>query len=382
MSKFHKVAIVIIATALLFAFVFLQKEKPSEEQRNSNNNPVLQLSAIVVTPKNIILSNDLPGRVTAYKISEIRPQVTGIILKQLFTEGSFIQAGDPLYQIDPSIYKAAYEKAKSDLAKSKAVAESVAAKAMRYEILIKTSAISKQEYDDIIAELKEKQADIAISQAAVMEAEINLTFTKVLAPISGRIGKSNVTEGALVTRNQDLSLATITTLDPIYVDISQPSNQTVEMLKEDNNYHDFSVLLYPYKNDTPYSSPGELKLHEFIVDQSTDTVKLRSLFPNPNFKLLPGLFVRTKLQRKQDNILLIPQYVTTRQADGSLSVWQLKDGLANSVTITTNGEHEGNWIISSGLEPGDIILTEGFMKLRPGIQVEGKLSLSNTQSAE
>ncbi|MGB1539859.1 MAG: efflux RND transporter periplasmic adaptor subunit [Rickettsiales bacterium] len=340
------------------------------EQANPAAQQGLSLAAIKVTPRPVTYHKELPGRVVAYQISEIRPQVSGIITERMFEEGSSVEEGQQLYQIDPAPYQAAYNSALADLKKAQANVKSVKAKTNRYAELVKIEAVSKQEYDDLKASLAQAEADIAIAKAAMERAKINLDYTKVYAPISGRIGKSTVTKGALVTADQTQPLATITQLDPVYVDMTQSSADLMRLRSHAEKFESIPVTLQMDGMNNTYQETGTLQFHEVTVDRTTDSVQLRALFPNPDHVLLPGLFVRTRLKLAYDNALLVPQASAQRRPDGSLFVWVLDaEGKTAQATLTSDQTVDGYWVVSGGLQPGDIVLTEGLMTLQPGMPV-------------
>lgn len=369
-KKVSIIAAITIVVAVA-AYGFFSRGGDQAGNMAAGSQQAMPLQAIKLHPETITTYEALPGRTTAYKVAEIRPQVSGIITERLFKEGGTVKEGDQLYQIDPAPYKAAYDSAVADLKKAEANVKSTKAKNRRYEELVKIDAVSKQEYDDLQASLAQAEADIAIAQAVVSQAKINLGYTKVYAPISGRIGKSTITKGALVTANQESPLATITQLDPIYVDMTQSSTDLMQWRSRIKDYQGIPVTLFISEDKTPYTHKGTLQFHEVLVEQTTGSVQLRALFPNPDEILLPGLFVRAELTLEKPDVLLVPQQATTRQPDGSLSVWVL-DGTQSvqSVTITTSGAQDGQWIVASGLKAGDIIITEGLIKLRPGVKVQ------------
>lgn len=337
------------------------------------------LHAIRLSEQSITTYEELPGRTTAYKVAEIRPQVSGIIIERLFKEGSAVEEGQQLYQIDPAPYQAAYDSAKADVQKAEANVKSIKARNRRYEELVKIDAVSKQEYEDIQASLAQANADIAIAKAAMAQTKINLNYTKVYAPISGIIGKSTVTKGALVTAGQSGALATITSLDPIYVDMTQSSTELMRLRSSAKDYENIPVTLFIGERKTPYPHEGALQFHEVTVEQTTGSVQLRALFPNPDKVLLPGLFVRARLSFERPQALLVPQHAATRQPDGSLTVWKLDDGGAvQPAPITTSSAVDGNWVVSDGLKAGDVVITEGLIGLKPGAKVTPVFEESKT----
>ncbi len=313
----------------------------------------------------------LPGRISAFRQAEIRPQVNGIITKRLFEEGSVIEQGQPLYQIDDVPYKAALASAKADLVSAQANLQAARAKEARFKELIKTNAVSGQAYDDAKADLDKAVAEIAVAEAAIEVAEVNLGYTRVYAPISGRIGRSSVTEGALVTTNQSESLALITQLDPVYVDISQPGVNSMRLRTDMVGKSDIPVqVILDTSAGTVHPEKGSLKFSDVVVDETTGSVGLRAVVPNPDQTLLPGLFVRAKIELGERSAVLVPQRATTRNPDGGLTVWTVdENNQANPRPITVAGAYTDQWIIASGIEAGETIVIEGYQKIRPGMTV-------------
>lgn len=313
----------------------------------------------------------LPGRISAFRQAEIRPQVNGIITARLFEEGAVVQQGEPLYQIDDAPYKASLASANADLVSAQAILRAVTAKEARYEELIKTSAVSGQAYDDVKADLEKSIAAIAVAKAAIKVAQVNLDYTHVYAPISGRIGRSSVTEGALVTTNQSDNLATITQLDPIYVDISQPGEQAIRLRSEMASLSNIPVqLILETSTGLLHPEKGELKFSDVVVNETTGSVGLRALMPNPDQSLLPGLFVRARIELGEREVLLVPQRATIRNPDGNLTVWTVDvENKVNPKAIVVSGAYQDKWIMSSGLSAGETIVIEGYQKIAPGMTV-------------
>lgn len=338
--------------------------------------PPPEVSTVTVTPKSVAVTVDLPGRTVAYRVAEVRPQVGGIILKRLFKEGSEVKEGQQLYQIDPAPYQATLASAQADLAKARATLKSVEAKASRYAELVQINAVSRQDYDDAVASLDQARAQILASEASVRTAQINLAYTKVYAPISGRIGRSASTEGALVTAGQSTNLATITQLDPIYVDVSQSSSDLLRMRREASRgqqrpVEDAPVQLLLDGTTQVYDQPGRLQFSEVTVDQTTGAVQVRAVFPNSRHDLYPGLFVRARVEQgMRDNALLVPQRALVRNADGSTVVWVV--GAESKVAprpVKVGPAVGDSWLIEDGLADGDVVVTEGLQKIRPGMPV-------------
>lgn len=339
----------------------------------------VEVTAMTLETSRVPLFTDLPGRTSAYRVAEVRPQVSGIVLKRLFEEGSVVEAGRQLYQIDQATYQASLQSAQADLAKARATQKSIEAKAARYADLVKINAVSRQDYDDVVAGLDQAKAQIMVSQAAVDMARINLEYTKVLAPIGGRIGKSAVTEGALVTANQAGPMATITQLDPIYVDLSQSSSDLMRLrqaissgqVQQGDSDHAM-VSLFLDGAAQPYGSPGKLQFSDVTVDQSTGAVQLRAVFPNPRNDLLPGLFVRARVEQGvREQAILVPQKALVRNPDGSAVVWVVDpDNKANPRPVEIGQAVGGDWLVNAGVQPGERVVVEGLQKVRPGAEVK------------
>jgi len=337
-----------------------------------------EVGIVVVQPQRVALTTELPGRTSPHLIAEVRPQVSGIIQKRIFTEGSDVKAGQVLYQIDPATYQAAYASAKAALARAEASLASVRLKAERYKELVKIKAVSQQDYDDAYAALKQAEADVASSKAAVETARINLAYTKVTAPISGRIGRSTVTDGALVTGNQTAALATIQQLSSMYVDVTQSSAELLRLKQNlssgllKNSAATQARVNLVLEDGNAYPLPGTLKFSEVTVDQSTGSVTLRAVFPNPKQTLLPGMFVRAFLEEGiNENAILVPQRGVTRNPKGEAMVMVV--GAEEKVeprVITVARTVGDSWLVSGGLKAGDRVILEGIQKARPGTPVK------------
>ena len=336
-----------------------------------------EVGVVTVAPQRVALTIELPGRTAPHLIAEVRPQVNGIIQKRLFTEGTDVKAGQLLYQIDPASYQAAYDSARASLARAEANCIPARLKEERYRDLVKIKGVSQQEYDDAYALLKQSEADVAFNRAQVESNRINLAYTRVTAPISGRIGRSTVTDGALVTANQVAPLATILQLDNVYVDVTQSSSEMLRMkrnlegglLRRGSGQARVKLLL---EDGTPYSLPGILKFSEVTVDQSTGSITLRAIFPNPKKTLLPGMFVRAIVEEGiSERAILIPQRGVTRNPAGSAMVMVVGNGEKVEPRVIkverTVGE---SWLVSDGLKGGERVILEGIQKARPGTVVK------------
>jgi membrane fusion protein (multidrug efflux system) len=339
--------------------------------------PVAEVSVLTVNPQRVLLTTELPGRTSAYLIAEVRPQVSGIIQKRLFTEGSDVNGGEVLYQIDPAIYEATYNSAKAALARAEANIMPIRLRVGRYAELVKSNAVSQQEYDDASAVLKQTEADVEAGRAAVETARINLAYTKVTAPISGRIGRSSVTNGALVTANQPAALATIQQLSPIYVDITQSSAELLRMKQnlssgvlKSSGASQAKVRLI-LEDGSPYPFSGTLKFSEVSVDQSTSSITLRAIFPNPKHMLLPGMFVRAVLEEGvNEKAILVPQRGVTRNQAGKAMVMVVgSEEKVEPRVIKVLRTVDESWLVSEGLKTGDRVILEGLQKARPGTPV-------------
>jgi len=332
---------------------------------------------VVVKAEPVTLTTELPGRTNPYLTSDVRPQVNGIIKARLFTEGGEVRAGQALYQIDPAPYKAALDQAKAQLLSAEANLTTLKLKADRYADLVKINAVAKQDYDDAEAAYKQAEASVAQNKAAVEAAQINLGYTRVTAPISGRIGRSLVTPGALVTSGQTTALATIQTLDPIYVDVSQSADQLIALKRaiaggQLTGAGPASARVKLLLQDgTPYPAEGVLKFSEVTVDQTTGSVTLRAVFPNANHVLLPGLYVRAVIvEGVQPNGVLAPQAAVSRNEKGQATAFLVgADGKAEPRILKTGQAVGDAWLVTDGLKPGDKLITEGLLNVRPGAPV-------------
>lgn len=337
-----------------------------------------EVGVMVVQPRRVTLTTELPGRTTPHLIAEVRPQVTGIIQKRLFTEGSDVKAGQVLYQIDPATYQAAFASARAAQARAEATLNTVRLKAERYRDLVKIKAVSQQDDDDAQAALKQAEADVAATKAAVETARINLSYTRVTAPISGRIGRSTVTDGALVTASQPAALSTIQQLSSMYVDVTQSSAELLKLkqslasgLLKSNGASKARVKLL-LEDGSVYPLPGALKFSEVTVDPSTGSITLRAVFPNPKQTLLPGMFVRAVLEEGESpQAILVPQRGVTRNPKGEAMVMIV--GAEEKVeprVIKVARTVDENWLVSEGLKAGDRVILEGIQKARPGTPVK------------
>lgn len=333
-----------------------------------------QVSVLEIKPVNVPLTAELSGRVSAFRKAEVRPQVSGILKEQLFTEGSMVTQDQSLYKIDPDTYMAEAERARAEVSSASAKLDAATLRRNRHAALLKTKAVSQQSYEDTTVEYLQAKANLEVAKAALRTAEIQLRYTDVLAPITGRVGKSSVTQGALVTANQAAPLAVIQQLDPVYVDMTQSS---LALLKLRDRYAEGS-LIRPGKGQTEvrlrletgttYPVTGHLSFADISVDESTGAVLLRSVFPNPDNILLPGMYVRAIINEGvQVDAILVPQRAVRRTPKGDASVFVLgSDNRAEERQVVTGEVVGRSWLITSGLKAGDKVLVDGTDGLRHG----------------
>ncbi len=367
------IILALIGTGYYF-FTGQSRVTQAQAQQQGGGRPPVEVSVFTVQPQQVTLTQDLPGRTSSYQIAEIRPQVTGIIIDRLFTEGSFVKEGQQLYQIDPAPYQAAYDSKVADLRKAEANLKSVEPKVARYRELVNVGGVSRQNYDDALASLEQAKADIAVAKAAVATARINLDYTKVFAPISGQIGKSSVTKGALVTANQATALATIQNLSKVYVDVSQSSAEIMKLRKQfsgNKQAGKMTAELILEGENEPYAHRGEIQFSDVTVDEGTGMVQLRILFPNPDHYLLPGLFVKARVaQSRLDNAMIVPQQAVVRSAGGATTVWAVGvDNVVNPRPVKVSRAIGDKWLVESGLAAGDKVVVAGLQKIAPGATV-------------
>jgi membrane fusion protein (multidrug efflux system) len=367
---------IMAAVGVLAGFLILAgcgKEEAGEKPQGAP-----EVAVVAIQPQQVVITTELAGRTSAYRVADVRPQVNGIIQKRLFTEGSDVKAGQVLFKIDPAPFQAALDNARASLSRSEANLAAVRPRAERFRELVADKAVSQQDYDDAAAALKQAQADIRYWQATVDSARINIGYTSVKAPISGRIGKSNVTEGALVTAQQPLALATIQQLDPMYVDVPQSSTEVLRLRRrmEEGRIKpgakDRNRVRLILEDGTPYSREGTMQFRDVTVDPTTGSVILRVVFPNPKGVLLPGMFVRAVVEEGVNpKALLIPQQAVLRDSKG------------NPYTLIVNGQSKveqrslvvdramgDKWLASSGLAAGERVIVEGVQKAKPGATVK------------
>jgi len=322
-----------------------------------------RVTVVTVLAQAVPITTELPGRITAHRIADVRPQVSGIVLKRLFVEGGEVKAGQQLYQIDPAPYRAAYDSAVAAEAAARALAD-------RYKPLVEANVVSKQDYDNAVATYLQ-------AQAAVETARINLVYTKVLSPISGRVGRSFITEGALVTANQTSALATVQQLDPVYVDVTQPSTTLLRLRREaaagllKENESGKTQVRLRLEDGSEYSHPGTLEFSEVTVDVGTGSVTLRALMPNPERLLLPGMFVREQIEEgvRQGAVLAPVQGISHDSKGDPTALVVDPNNVVELRSLQTDRAVGDQWLVVSGLKAGDRVIVEGIQFARPGSKV-------------
>jgi membrane fusion protein (multidrug efflux system) len=338
------------------------------------NGPV-QVGYVVIQPTSVPVEESLPGRVAAFQISEVRPQVSGVIQRRLFAEGTVVRQGQTLYQIDPSLYQAQVSQATANLQSARASAEAAQARAERYRPLAEMEAVSKQDYTDALAQARQANAAIAQNNAALRTAQINLRYTRVPAPISGRIGLSAFTEGALVTANQAEALTTITRLDPVFVDIQQSASDVLELrraLAQGGTIPAMAQVRLKLPDGSDYGYTGTVQFTEVVVNADTGSVTLRARFPNPQSLLLPGMFVTASFaQAINTTAFLVPQQAVARDPRGSATLWVVGPGnTAVHRTVVAERTVGANWVVTQGLAAGEKVITQGVANLKEDAKIK------------
>lgn len=375
-SLLHGLRLALPLAALLL-LAACDEQRPSAQAAPAAPPPP-EVGFVTLQPQRVPVTTELPGRTAAYRIAEVRPQIDGIVQLRLFDEGAAVEAGQPLYQIDPAVYEARLKAAEADLARAQAAQQSSGTRLTRYRQLIERSAVSRQDYDDVVAADAENRAAVAAAEAQLESARIDLDYTVVTAPIDGRIGRSDVSEGALVTANQSQALATITQLDPIYVDLTQSSGELLRTRRalaagrlRQPNGSEARVTLQPDAEGHGYPHDGRIQFSEVLVEQSTGTVGLRAVFPNPDGELMPGLFVRARVEQGEiESAFLVPQAALVRAPDGSAFVWLI--GAENRVerrSVIVNRAIGGDWLVTEGLAAGERLVVDGLQRVQPDAAV-------------
>ena len=337
--------------------------------------PPPEVGVITVQPGTVVLATELPGRLEASRVAQVRARATGILQKRVFTEGSDVRAGQRLFVVDPAPYQAAQQSARAQLAQAQASLANASAVVTRYRPLVAANAVSKQEFDAAVAAEKAAQAQVAAGRAALRAADINLGYATVTAPIAGRIGRSLVTEGALVSAQEGTQLAVIQQINPLYINITQSANDVLKLrqslqggeVARSNGGAKVSVLL---ENGQTYGQTARFLFTDLSVDPATGQVHLRAELPNPGGLLLPGMYVRVRVEQAQvDNAILLPQQAVTRGSQGDSVMVVAADGSVAPRPVKIGGAQDGQWIVTDGLQPGEQVMVEGAMKLMLGAKV-------------
>ncbi len=368
----------ITALALAWLVAGCTPDKALAPAAPASGMPPAEVGTVTVVPGDIGLMTELPGRLEASRVAQVRARAAGIVQQRLFREGSDVQAGQPLFEIDPNVYKATLDSAQASLAKAQANLMQAAAQAERYKPLAEARAISEQDYINAQAAHKQALADVAIGQAAVQTARINLDYTTVTAPISGRIGRALVTEGALVGQGEATPLALVQQIDPMYVNFTQSAGEVMRLrralengqLKRASGAQAASVRLL-LEDGSTYARPGRLLFADLSVDSTTGQITLRAEVPNPGGQLLPGLYVRVQLeQAKASDAILLPQQAVSRSPQGDTVMVVGGDGKVTPRPVKIGAQQAGQWVILDGLKAGDNVMVDGFQKLRGGAPVK------------
>lgn len=354
----------------------------------ASSGPV-EVGVVTITPTAVTLTRELPGRTSAFRVAEVRARVDGIVLKRLFAEGSDVKEGQRLFVIDPAPYQAALDSARAILARSEANLANARLQAQRFTELVADNAVSRQEYDNAVAVLKATEAEVAAGRAAVRTAQINLGYTSVTAPVSGRIGRSAVTEGAYVQRGQATLLATVQQLDPVYVDLAQSSAEALRLRRdlEEGKLQGAGPgrarVKLVLEDGREYDEPGVLQFADVTVDPGTGSIVLRALFPNPRAVLLPGMFVRARLdQGVNPQALLVPQQAVARDQKGlPTALFVNAQQKVERRPLVTERAVGDAWLVTEGARPGDRVIVEGLQKVRPGVEVKAVPAAGARQAA-
>ena len=379
-----------VGLALLASGLLAGCGDKGEAGQGAGEMPPAAVDVVTLHAAPLQLMSELTGRTAPLRVAEVRPQVNGIILKRLFTEGSDVKAGQLLYQIDPAVYQAAVASAAANLAKAQANEQSARLKAQRYAELVKVKAISRQEYDDADAAWKQQVAEIGAAKAALQSANINLAYTRITAPISGRIGKSAVTEGALVTAQQADSLTSISQLDPMYVDVRQSTADLLRLKRQvaagklTQGKQDGAKVSFQLEDGSQYGEQGTLQFSDVTVDETTGMVTLRVLVPNPHDLLLPGMFMRATLQEgERPEGLLVPQTAVTRTPKGGATVMVVTaDNKVELREVQLSRVVGDSWVVESGLDAGEKVIVAGLQKVKPGAVVAPAERTGNTKTTQ
>ncbi|MFB2538473.1 MULTISPECIES: efflux RND transporter periplasmic adaptor subunit [unclassified Acinetobacter] len=388
MRKPNLIHAILLSSVVASSLIMVACGKKNEDKKTASTaqaeQPPVKVGVLIAEPQSIESTVELTGRAAAHQHSEVRPQASGIILKKLFNDGDFVRAGQALYQIDDRTNRSNVESSTASLARQQANLNALRVKERRYAELLSSNAVSRQEYDDIVAQIKLAEADIKVSNASLKNSQINLQYSTVRAPISGQTGQSLVTEGALVAAGQNNPLVTIQQLDPIYVDISQSSSELLQLRQKraqgQLGQSNTATVKLKLEDGSTYPTEGRMTFSGATVNQTTGAVMLRATFPNPQHMLLPGMFVKAEIvQGVRQNVYLVPQTAVGRTATGDATVLVVNaEGKSEVRNVKTVGSQGNQWIVSEGLNTGDKIIVDGIAKVRPGQKVE--ITASNNAS--
>lgn len=374
-----------ILILLSLALTGCDSKEPVAQQQ-----PQYDIGYTTIEPQNIELKDEMPGRTVASYQSEVRPQIGGIIVEQLFSEGSLIKKGQPLYQIDPAPFKLNLKSAESDLRKTKANLTTARNKANRYARLVKEQAVSRQDYDDATSVYQQAQSDVTSAEAAVANSKIDLNYTRVTSPIAGRVGRSTVTAGALVTANQTDPLVTVQTYDPMFVDLTASSGELLQFRRDlasgaySRNEGELSDITLALEDGSLYDRKGKILFSDININQTTGSFVLRLSFPNPDRILLPGMFIRASLPRGiVHDALLVPAKALTRTPKGAAQLHVIGDkGIVELRNVTTGTLINNQWLITKGLQAGEKVIVEGIQFVRPKSPVTKSHEITDTPPEE
>jgi membrane fusion protein (multidrug efflux system) len=363
--------------ALALALAGCDEPKAAAQAQGQATPPPVAVTVITLERREIPVTSTLPGRTAPFRVAEIRPQVGGLLRERLFTEGESVTLGQPLFQIDPAPFEAAVRRAEAALQRMEATERVAMSTANRLRSLARSQVVSEQNLENAEATLRQAQADLISLRAALETAKIDLNYTRVASPISGRTGRSTVTPGALVTANQQTALVTVAQLDPILVDLTQPSAALLQQRRDVDSgalrrpSADRAVARLILEDGSEYPIAGEVQFSEVIVDQGTGSVTMRAVFPNPNQLLLPGMFVRARVEEGvTDRALLVPQRAVLRTPRGEPMAFVVNaEGVVQSRVLRANRAIGNDWMVTEGLNPGDRVVVEGLQRIRPGTRV-------------
>lgn len=378
-KRFQSINVAQVAAFLIALTVFVVSGgcDPRHVARAASNPPPVEVGVVTLAPREVTLSRELPGRLKSFRVAEVRARVDGIVLERLFVEGSEVKEGQPLFRIDPAPYRLALDRAKAQLARAEVEVTSAQLLLERYRPLLKTGTVSGQEYDDGLARLQAAKADVAAGKAAVAAARINLAYTTVKAPIFGRIGSADVTEGAYVQAQNATLLATVRQIDPMYVDFAWSGAEVLRLRHEllkgspEKNSSEVQVRLL-LDDDFVYEPVGTLQFADVSVNPSTGSISLRALFPNDQETLLPGLYARVRIpEGTREDAILIPQSGVTRDSQGAaIALMVSKKNIVERRRIAVTRSVGAHWLVASGANAGDRVIVEGQSRVRPGSKVD------------